>query len=192
MNRENEFGYSERYDRVRAIQASYDASCLTYDSLYFEEQSSKLSFLKDLDLTVNGAILDIGCGTGISMQWMGAGVIVGVDISQGMLGIASKKDFEVVQADMCSLPFRDEAFCVDTFFTSLHHALDTRTALTEAVRTLKADGLLVLSLLKASDWISSIHSLNSMSEVCAIHMSDTGKDYLVIMKRQKESLFQVA
>jgi 18S rRNA (guanine1575-N7)-methyltransferase len=59
-----------------------------------------------------GRLLDVGCGTGMSMLVAKqAGFdVVGVDISEPMLRIAARKGLKVEKADFTSLPFPDKSF----------------------------------------------------------------------------------
>ncbi len=98
-----------------------------------------------------GKILSIGCGTGQYEKavFKGQGV-VGLDLSQGMLDIATSRIAEVVCGDMVSLPFPDSNFSGAYFVQSLHHVgANTTTpqrerdilrlkAIAEAVRVVKS------------------------------------------------------
>jgi len=59
-----------------------------------------------------GKILDIGCGTGFSMQAIkdNGFEVQGIDISQPMINIAKKKGFKVKKADFSNIPFEDKTF----------------------------------------------------------------------------------
>ena len=67
--------------------------------------------IKFLELE-NGIILDVGCGTGFSMQEIKDSdfKVKGIDISQPMLDIAKKKGFKVKKADFKKIPFKDNEF----------------------------------------------------------------------------------
>ena len=57
-----------------------------------------------------GDVLDIGCGTGFSMEMTGKGCF-GIDVSHEMIKIARSKGFErTAVADFRELPFRDSSF----------------------------------------------------------------------------------
>jgi ubiquinone/menaquinone biosynthesis C-methylase UbiE len=60
----------------------------------------------------NSFILDLGCGTGFSLNVLKkAGFnIIGLDISFEMLKYAKDKKFNVVLANMNNLPFKNESF----------------------------------------------------------------------------------
>ena len=83
--------------------------------LQIETVHRALDLLEDNNPNINiEKLLDIGCGTGWSMEIMkerGYTDIQGVDISEDMLAFAREKEFEVQQADIRErLPFIDEEF----------------------------------------------------------------------------------
>lgn len=59
-----------------------------------------------------GKILDVGCGTGLSLEVLGENGFdaTGVDISRPMLDIAKRKGLKVKRADFSKLPFKESAF----------------------------------------------------------------------------------
>lgn len=60
----------------------------------------------------NGLSLDVGCGTGFSTEIIrDTGLpVVGLDISEDMVGLARKKGLDVLVGDFKSLPFRSGVF----------------------------------------------------------------------------------
>jgi len=64
------------------------------------------------DFKKGGKVLDLGCGTGFSMDALKSNGFkaFGADISLEMLKFAKAKGFNVVLADMKSLPIKDGAF----------------------------------------------------------------------------------
>jgi ubiquinone/menaquinone biosynthesis C-methylase UbiE len=105
--------------------------------------------------------LDVGCGTGLIMQGLNgvASGITGVDLSQGMLGLAKKRGFQVAQGVAGNLPFADESFDLVYSFKVLAHVPEIREALAEMSRVLKPGGYLVAefynahSLRRLAKWI---------------------------------------
>lgn len=95
-------------------------------------------------------VLDAGCGTG---QWLrrlaatGAtpARLVGADRSDRMLHRARGQGAELVEADVCALPFADESFDVVCLAYVLHVLADSdmATAISEARRVLAQGGRLV-------------------------------------------------
>jgi len=169
--------------RARIVQKRYDATAHLYDSLYSEEQTYKVKLIDAFQLRFEGMVLDIGCGTGISMGWKGMERSVGVDISKEMLELASGKGYDAVQADMCHLPFRDRSFRAVTSITSFHHATNRRMALKEAYRVLHTGGYFFLTLLKASDWTKQLRQIRRYRGFRSVGFMDEGKDYLLAMRK---------
>jgi len=60
----------------------------------------------------SGKVLDVGCGTGLSLEVLEEKGFdaVGIDLSQPMLEIAKRKGLKVRRADFTKLPFKDRAF----------------------------------------------------------------------------------
>jgi 18S rRNA (guanine1575-N7)-methyltransferase len=59
-----------------------------------------------------GKVLDVGCGTGLSLSVLieRGFDAVGIDISQAMLDVAKRKKLNVRKADFTSIPFKDRTF----------------------------------------------------------------------------------
>jgi 18S rRNA (guanine1575-N7)-methyltransferase len=66
-------------------------------------------------------MLDVGCGTGLSLEVLKERGFsaVGIDISQPMLDIAKRKHLKVKRADFTSLPFKDGSFDAIVSISSL-------------------------------------------------------------------------
>jgi ubiquinone/menaquinone biosynthesis C-methylase UbiE len=106
-----------------------------------------------------GAFLDIGTGTGRLLELVAARAdrAFGVDASRDMLALARARFAEhgvadrcaVRQADMYRLPLPDGGIDVVALQMVLHYAEDPATALAEAARVLRPDGLLVVVDLEA-------------------------------------------
>ncbi|MCP4604150.1 MAG: methyltransferase domain-containing protein [Proteobacteria bacterium] len=96
-------------------------------------------------LAVDKDVLEVGAGTGLLMQGLAqtARRLVGLDISAGMLGAASKRGFEVAQGSAVDLPFESEQFDLAYSFKVLAHVPDIEKALGEMARVLKPGGYLV-------------------------------------------------
>lgn len=102
-------------------------------------------------------ILDAGCGSGIFTQPIteqGAR-ITGVDISQPMLERARKRlpQHEFLAADICDLPFANEAFDKTVSITALEFIENGEQAIAELFRVTKPGGLVVVATLnRLSPW----------------------------------------
>ena len=107
-------------DEVRA----YDRVAKLYDTLAFFVEWFISKHRKEILMSVEGQILEVGVGTGNSFKdYPSYNRIVAIDASSEMLWRAAKKlkryegDLELLLADIAYLPFKDEVF--DTMFSSL-------------------------------------------------------------------------
>lgn len=105
-------------------------------------------------ITKGERVLDMGCGTGrftVPMARKGAQV-TGLDLSQGMLDVASRKLAEqglhadMHQGDMADLPFDDGTFDTVTSMLALMHVplADRSAVFREVSRVLKPGGRMLL------------------------------------------------
>ncbi len=108
------------------------------------------------------AILDMGCGTGNQLianrDDLGAGLWVGLDLSQGMLRQARAKAPGLVwlQADSARPPFADQCFDFITNQFALHHVQDKAAMLHAVFRLLRRDGRFVMTNIcprEMPDWL---------------------------------------
>lgn len=138
---------NEKINHEIAIQdrVSSDYDTIRYQQPYSEKFQDEW-FKKMVRLVQkNGLILDNGCGVGQLSKYFPTEKIVGLDISQGMLGKAKYKLQYLVRGDGQFLPFRDEMFDIIICRSLLHHLPDPRVALLEMHRVLKPNGELVLT-----------------------------------------------
>ena len=105
-------------------------------------------------------VLDVACGTGIVARGAAprvgsGGRVVGLDLNEGMLGMASKASSEVRpliewrRGDATSMPFPDGAFDVVLCQQGLQFFPDRPAALGEMHRVLRPNGRLALSVLRS-------------------------------------------
>ncbi|MFT3785534.1 MAG: methyltransferase domain-containing protein [Tepidisphaeraceae bacterium] len=112
-----------REKRTRKI---YDVHAKVYDLTFGPLVEKRIKrAVRQLQVREGDFILDLGVGTGQSLQWypVDRGTVIGVDLSAGMLDKAAKKVSEknldrvrLVQTDALRLPFADNSF--DHIFTS--------------------------------------------------------------------------
>lgn len=99
--------------------------------------------------------LDIATGTGdlaISLTRTGAAVIVGLDISEGMLAVGRKKisqkgfseKITMIQADSEAIPFDDDSFDAVTVAFGVRNFENLEKGLSEILRVLKPGGIFVV------------------------------------------------
>lgn len=102
-----------------------------YNELYMDEQSKKLSIIKEnIKITKEDMLLDVGCGTGISSQFNC--IVVGLDPSIELLKQNETMNKVMGLAEI--LPFRSNSFDFVYAVTSIHNFDDIRKALLEIKR----------------------------------------------------------
>jgi ubiquinone/menaquinone biosynthesis C-methylase UbiE len=136
------------------MMRSYDVTANIYDMRYAEEQEAKYAAaLETVKLT--GAVLDVGCGTGLLFKHVAdeAENAVGIDISKKLLLEARKRvhnhaNFHLVRADADYLPFANDFFNVVFAFTVLQNMSTPVKTLKEMHRTAKVGASVVVTGLK--------------------------------------------
>jgi len=145
-------GWSEK----RKIMRRYDVTASIYDMRYAEEQEAKfIAAFKHLTMNKLGAVLDVGCGTGLLFHHVAdrAELVVGVDISKETLGKAKEnaRHFSAVSlvlADADNLPLVKDLFTSVFAFTLVQNMPNPAATLKEIKRASNADAVIVVSALK--------------------------------------------
>ena len=91
--------------------------------------------------------LEIGCGNGKNMLFRPELKMVGVDFCENFIKICHKKQLEVYQADMRSLPFENESFDFSISIAVLHHLFERSERLKgikEQIRVTKKGGKIMI------------------------------------------------
>lgn len=102
----------------------YNSIAKGYDELHRAEQQKKVKrIIELLQPLPSWSILDIGCGTGISMEGWPCH-IEGVEPSRKMASFAKTKGFNVTIASAEKLPFPGNSFDAVIAVTSAHHFSD--------------------------------------------------------------------
>ena len=108
------------------------------------------------------AILDVGCGTGGMLEYLGRyGTVVGVDVSDEALAYAKRRTPRaLVRAGLPRLPFVSGSFDLLTSFDVIYHQAvsDDEAALSEMARLLRPGGRLLLRV-PAHDWLRGRHDV---------------------------------
>ena len=131
-----------------ANEAAYDLWAeayppLPHNPLMRAEQAAVLSLLPDV---VGHRVLDLACGSGrygLLLQERGASLVVGSDLSAGMLARAPLA--HRVRADMCRLPFAAASFDLIVSGLAVGHASSLDVWMAEVARVLAPGGVLVYS-----------------------------------------------
>ena len=126
MNAKQNIGEPARVQRSRAeAEESYDRLAPWYDRLSGKSEWKQVEeALALLEVRPGEAVLEIGCGTGKALELLrehtgNAGRVTGLDLSEGMLEVASRRlarrgisDVELVHGDALDPPFPEGTFDV--------------------------------------------------------------------------------
>ncbi len=131
----------------------FDRQARTYDAEGWGRFTSPLlqRALGALNLPPGGALLDVGCGTGLLLETMLArkeAKVAGIDISPEMIRVAAERlgtQAELRVGDSEDLPWENDTFDAVTCTSSFHHYPQPAKALREMNRVLKRGGQLVLA-----------------------------------------------
>jgi SAM-dependent methyltransferase len=148
-------GYSEPVDFTASNKETYDRIARRYADHQAYLPSGEDHWLIELEkrfvasLPLGAIVTDLGCGPSYDGQRLAAkGLqVVGMDLSAGMLGVASENlNGRVVQGDLRALPIASDQIHGIWNVASLLHVpdQDTLAVLTEFRRILKPSGPLVL------------------------------------------------
>ena len=148
---------SEQKDRL-TVEQVFDVYAKRYDAWY-DKPFGKSAFnlekacIESLCKNLRQPFLEVGVGTGRFAQALT--IEYGIDISTGVLELATKREIIVVKGKGESLPFADSFFGGVFIVVTLCFADKPVKILKEASRVLKADSAVILGLiLKESPWAS--------------------------------------
>jgi len=116
------------------------------------------------------SILDLGCGQGDDLFRISKGCDFsgcGLDFSLTQLRLASSKDFskkiKFIQANINSLPLRNNTFDIIIFSEVIEHVMDAKGVLGEIYRILKDDGYLFITTPNRYDYFHFLGGLLPLS-----------------------------
>ena len=129
---------------------------------YIATRKLMVNYLK-INLKQNAKILDAGCGTGGTMEFLkraGFKRIYGIDNSTIAISYCKKRGLlKIKNASVDKIPFKSESFdailCMDVLY---HKNVNFKKALSEFRRVLKKNGLLYIQE-PAFNWIKGNHDL---------------------------------
>lgn len=138
------------------------------------------------DLHSDEHVLDVGCGTGIvarraASQVRDDGVVVGLDLNEGMLDVARETSSEIHPAiewrlgDATDLPFDDESFDAVFCQQALQFVPDPEAALREMRRALSPGGRLVMGVLRSLEFN---HPYVVLADALEKHVSDEAAEMM--------------
>lgn len=163
----------------------YDTIAKGYDELHKEEQHKKLAivleYLQDLP---SGDLLDVGCGTGFSLDEIAQATgrtCQGIEPSKGM--IEQYQGLQpIMQGAAEALPFPDASFAGVVSLTAVQNFQSISRGLEEIRRVTKAEGKVIITCLKKSS------KLKAVSEIIAdlftvLELIEEEKDIIFVCER---------
>ncbi|NIR87433.1 class I SAM-dependent methyltransferase [Candidatus Bathyarchaeota archaeon] len=138
----------------REVMAAYNKSAPLYDlmnQVYFlgSDKRFRAMIVERLKLKPNDAVLVLCCGTGLDFPFLfqkvkNQGILLGVDLSSGMLNQAKKRIasgvVDVIRSDVAHLPFCDKTFDAVLVSFCLKITPAYEQAIEESARVLKPAG----------------------------------------------------
>ncbi len=138
------------------VMRRYNQSAKVYDVQYREEQEAKIrTAIGNFTLNPDSVVLDAGCGTGLLFKHVAekTRVLIGVDISKGILKEAKRKakklaNVALILADLDKMPFPHQIF--DTVFavTTIQNLPDPTFTINEISRVSKSNSTIVITGLR--------------------------------------------
>ncbi len=137
-----------------------------YNRLHKDEQLVKLRIiLNELDLKEQDYVLDLGCGTGFSLDYYKCKV-VGIEPNKELINQSKHK---LVQASAENIPFKDKEFTHTIVLSAFHHF--RKEAISEIRRVTKETAVITI-----------VKGLTNYSELIK-----TVKDNFRVVKQIEES-----
>jgi ubiquinone/menaquinone biosynthesis C-methylase UbiE len=130
-------------------QTFYDTIAPRYDTRFVDAVSRIENELATMNLPARN-VLDLGCGTGLYLEYCQPSVYVGLDISEGMLSVARSKfpTHRFIQGDMSAIPLPDTSVdSVVSLFGSFSYCLTPHRCVEEINRVLRPGGRVVVMAL---------------------------------------------
>jgi len=131
---------------MKTAKPFYDAIAPLYDSRFQTAVACVENELACANLPTEN-VLDLGCGTGLYLEYHQPKSYIGVDISSGMIRQARQK-FPLatfIQSDMAALPLPNASFdAVVSLFGSFSYCLSPHRCVEEINRVLRPSGVAVI------------------------------------------------
>lgn len=168
---------------ARAALAMYRVRCGFYDWQLAPYEAIRQTAIDRLQLQADEVVLDVGCGTGLSLEGLQRGVgeqgqVIGIDQCPEMVDAArqrvhrhgwSQVELRCVPVDQLDLPVKADA----ALFHFTHDILQSQEALDHVLAHLKPGARVALTGLKwTSPWYGGLNALvwwNAMQSVTTLH-----------------------
>jgi ubiquinone/menaquinone biosynthesis C-methylase UbiE len=167
-----------KWQKKCSVMQRYDITAAMYDARYAEEQEAKYTAAL-ASVNVAGAVLDVGCGTGLLFSHVAAQAeaVVGVDVSGKLLLQAKERakacgNVHVVQADADHLPLKAECFTMVFAFTVLQNMPKPAETLRELKRVAKRGGAIMVSGLKKAFRLEVFDALLRQAGLRVVSLED--------------------
>ena len=177
----------------RSIMKEYDLTAKNYDLRYREEQLKKYdAVLSRINAVKRGAVLDVGCGTGMLVERLAesASYVVAIDFSKAILKKAGDRckalhNVFFICGDADHLPLKGDAFDNVFAFTLLQNVPEPTRTVEELVRVAKHGSWLAISCLKKKYTEIELTDLVKVSNLRLLELMDYDylKDYILICKK---------
>ena len=134
----------------------------------------------DRALVGDARVLEVGCGTGAMAERIHAlpGVtLVATDFSPRFVELTAARGVDARQADICYLPFEDDAFDVVFAGWMLYHVRDLERALNEVRRVLRPGGTFV-AVTNGNDHLADLRREAGGKPEVTQFSSETGESVL--------------
>ena len=148
-------------DAAEAARRHFDEEAADYESVrrYRRLEEPRAVAAALLDPRPSDRLLDIGCGTGITVRSLASRVerAVGIDISPSMIEYAREQargvdNVEFAVAESSELPFPDASLTAVLCTFSFHHYPQPEASVREMARVLVGGGRLVLADASSDHW----------------------------------------
>jgi ubiquinone/menaquinone biosynthesis C-methylase UbiE len=133
-------------------RAYYDDFAKRYEAARRPNQPDGYhAFIDDLEVELverygrGKDVLEVGCGTGLLLERFArfARTAKGIDLSPGMLQLATARALDVREASATAIPFNDGSFDAVCSFKVLAHVPDIGLALSEMARVTRPGGVVL-------------------------------------------------
>jgi ubiquinone/menaquinone biosynthesis C-methylase UbiE len=168
------------WNKKREIMQRYDITAEMYEMRYAEEQKLKIeAALKEMEIKEHCSILDVGCGTGILLDYVAskAETVVGVDVSRKTLLQAKRRakkfgNVYLVLADADNMPFQENFFDYVFGITVLQNMPEPVETLREIGRVAKENAKIVVTGMKKAFALRKFRKMLSDANLKSVALED--------------------